>query len=92
MSSLSDDRINYLAHQIHTTLTQGGKGHYANSDRALKDIKRVLIDSLKADEAIDATVRDKITRLKRGVVEGSPEWEILYRKYFEEELSKKNIE
>jgi hypothetical protein len=34
-------------------------------------------------------VRRKIASLKRGVVEGSGEWQILYRRYREEELRKK---
>ena len=34
-------------------------------------------------------VRSKIASLKRGVIEGSPEWNILFRRYREEELRKK---
>ena len=30
-----------------------------------------------------------VASLKRGVVEGSPEWDVMYRKYFEEELNKR---
>jgi hypothetical protein len=34
-------------------------------------------------------VRRKIISLKRGVVEGSSEWNILFRRYRDEELRKK---
>ncbi len=41
---------------------------------------------MKTDEAIDALVRRKIETQKRTIVEGSDEWEVLYRKYYEEEV------
>ena len=91
MSFLSDDRINSLAHHIHEALVQQGRGTYVDSNKALKEIKRGLIDALKADDVIDVKVRQKIASLKREVQEGSPEWDILYRKYFDEELAKRNI-
>jgi hypothetical protein len=33
-------------------------------------------------------VRRKLESLKRGVLEGSSEWDVLYRKYYEEEVAK----
>ena len=89
MSAISDDRINYLAHQIQETLTQQERGSYPDKDAALKDIKHSLISVLKTDEATNDKVRQKIANLKRGVQEGSPEWDVLYRKYMDEELEKK---
>jgi uncharacterized protein len=89
MSTLSDDRINYLSHRIQETLGQAGYGSYPDPDKALKEIKRILIGALKADDAVEDLVRQKIANLKRGVAEGSPEWDILYHKYFEEEMAKR---
>jgi hypothetical protein len=43
---------------------------------------------MRADEAIDALVRRKIESQKRPIVEGSDEWDVLYRKYYEEEAAK----
>ena len=43
---------------------------------------------MKADEAIDALVRRKLESQKRTIIEGSDEWEVLYRKYYEEEVAK----
>ena len=42
---------------------------------------------MKADEQIDALVRRKLESQKRPIVEGSDEWEVLYRKYYEEEVT-----
>ena len=43
----------------------------------------------KEDDELDAKARSKVSSLKRGVVEGSPEWDILYKKYYEEEVGKR---
>ena len=43
---------------------------------------------MRTDEAIDALVRRKLESQKRTIVEGSDEWDVLYRKYYEEEVQK----
>jgi hypothetical protein len=43
---------------------------------------------MKNDEAIDALVRKKLESQKRVIVEGSDEWDVLYRKYYEEETAR----
>jgi hypothetical protein len=57
----------------------------------LKDIKRVLASELVQEEEIDRKVRVKLASYSRGIVEGSPEWDVLYRKTFEEETRKKHV-
>jgi hypothetical protein len=56
--------------------------------RILKEIKRVLAGELGQEQDIDRKVRAKLGSYSRGIVEGSPEWEVLYRKTFEEESRK----
>ena len=41
---------------------------------------------LKKEEEVDKAARLKIETQKRAIPEGSAEWEILYRKYYEEEM------
>lgn len=51
---------------------------------------RMIISSWVADQGdIDKNVRDKIQNLQRGVPEGTSEWNILYRKYLQEEMSRR---
>ncbi|MBI2347945.1 MAG: DUF507 family protein [Deltaproteobacteria bacterium] len=40
------------------------------------------------EDRVDEVVRQKIQSLSRPVPPGSREWDILYRKYLEEELKK----
>ena len=51
-------------------------------------IVRIITEEMRADEMIDALVRRKIESQKRSIPEGSAEWDVLYRKYFEEEVAK----
>ncbi|MBI1909806.1 MAG: DUF507 family protein [Deltaproteobacteria bacterium] len=87
----SEDRLTHLAHLIHDGLYKDDLVDYPDEDKALREIKKVLMEYLHLDEAIDETVRAKITSQRRGIAEGSREWEILYKKYFEEELNKKRF-
>ena len=85
----SDDRINHVAHVIQKNLLNEKlvlKGH---DDPLLHVIKKGLIDFFKSEEQADENARAKIASLKRGVLEGSREWEILYQKYYDEERVKR---
>ncbi len=55
------------------------------------EIVRVLNELLKAEEKMDQRVRQKILSQKRPIVEGSQEWDILYRKYYSEEMKKLGV-
>jgi hypothetical protein len=48
----------------------------------------VLATELAQEEEIDRKVKAKLASYSRGIVEGSAEWEVLYRKTFEEEVRK----
>ena len=50
-----------------------------------------LEELLKAEEKIDAAARQKIENQRRTIVEGTQEWDILYRKYYNEEVKKLGI-
>lgn len=49
---------------------------------------RIFNELFRAEEKIEERVRLKITSQKRQIVEGSQEWDILYRKYYTDELKK----
>ena len=50
-----------------------------------------MIGLLKEEEQIDAQVRQKIASQKKEILEGSEEWEVLYRKYYAEEMRRLGI-
>ncbi len=53
-----------------------------------REIKRSFIQALKIGEAIDEVVRRKLQSFSKKIIEGSPEWNVLYNKFFEEEEKK----
>jgi hypothetical protein len=52
-------------------------------------MKRVIAKELKINADIDTSVRNKLNSYSKKIPEGSPEWEVLYQKFFHEEASKK---
>ena len=86
---LSEDKANHLAHVILKTVKKYvGAKVIGNDERVLKAIKQVLTAELMQEQEIDRTVKAKLASYSRGIVEGSAEWDILYRKTFEEETRK----
>jgi hypothetical protein len=88
---LSEDRISHLSHLICDGLYKDDLVDYSDDDEALKVIKQTLFNYLHIEDEIDDAARQKIASLKRGVAEGSREWEILYKKYYEEESQKRKF-
>ncbi len=83
---LSDNKINVLTNKILRELIESGKILPAQNETLLrKEIKRTIIEELKIGEDIDSIIRKKLQSFSRKLVEGSAEWDILYKKFFEEE-------
>jgi hypothetical protein len=89
VSRLSDNRINALARLVLRELATAGE--VVNERAALAESKRVLAEHFQRDDKIDELVRRKIASLSRRVVPGSMEWDVLYRRYFEEESRKRKF-
>jgi hypothetical protein len=86
---LSDDKVNHLSHVILQAVKKSvAVAVTADDGRILKQIKRVLAAELEAEGEIDRKIRARLASYSRGIVEGSQEWDVLYRKTFEEESKK----
>jgi len=86
---LSEDKVSHLSHIILNEVKRNSAAKMRiGEERVLKEIKRVLAAELTEEEAIDRKVRAKLASYSRGIVEGSGEWDVLYRKTFEEETRK----
>jgi hypothetical protein len=86
---LSRERVLHLSHLILGYLDKDDGVEYFDEPQEIRQrIVKLISDEMKADERIDALVRRKIESQKRAIVEGSEEWEVLYRRYYEEEVAK----
>lgn len=86
---LSEDRQSHLAHVIINGIWEDDLVDYSDDDLALRMAKKAVVAFVQEMGDFDATIKQKLQTLKRGVVEGSPEWDLLYRKYMNEELNKR---
>jgi len=86
---LSREKILQLSHLILRQLdSDDGVEYFADPQEVRQQILKLIEGEMRADEAIDALVRRKLESQKRPIVEGSDEWEVLYRKYYEEETAR----
>ncbi len=88
MTRLTESRISHLAHLIIDGVWKNDLADFTNEACALAETKRVLEEFFGGEDRLDDIVRQKIQSLSRRVAPGSREWDVLYRKYYEEELRK----
>jgi hypothetical protein len=83
VARLGDDRVSHLARLALEALRGGGT--VRDERRALLEAKRVLSQHFQLEDQLDPVVR---ARIPKRVMAGTPEWDILYRRYMEEEIRK----
>lgn len=89
---LSHDKITHLTHVLLKGLLDKDIIDVTEDEGTVRRaIKRAITSQIKIGEAMDEAVRKKIQSMSREVVEGSPEWDVLYEKYFREEETKRGI-
>jgi hypothetical protein len=89
---ISPDKVNKLARAVADTLTQVDAVEFIDDPNTIRQKTREILQELmRQEERIDAAARQKIESQRRIVPEGSQEWDILYRKYYNEEVKKLGI-
>ncbi len=87
---LSDDKISSLTHLILEGLIEKKWAALLEEEsRVLREIRKIITSELKIQEEMDQAVRHKLLSYSRRPVEGSPEWEVLYKKFLKEEQLKR---
>ena len=89
---LSRDKMNKLAHTVADALADLEPVDFLEDRNTIRmETRRILEELLKEEEKIDHTARQKIESQRRTILEGTQEWDILYRKYYNEEVKKLGI-
>ncbi len=84
---LTRDKINLLSHQVTEKLASIDAVEFIEDRNTIRlAVVEIFNKWLKKEEEVDKAARHKIETQKRAIPEGSGEWEILYRKYYEEEM------
>jgi len=86
---LSREKINFLARQILNSLFENDQVEFFYEPNEIRlSIVKSIEEELKLYDLIDKRAIEKIQSQKKSIEEGSREWEILYRKYYNDEISK----
>jgi uncharacterized protein len=89
---ISRDKLNKLAHTIADTLAEIDQVGFLEDRNTIRQEARKALEILLNEEAkIDTSARLKIANQRKIILEGSQEWDILYRKYYNEEVRKLGI-
>lgn len=89
---LSRDKVNKLAHTVADALATLDNVEFLEDRNSIRmEARRILEELLNAEAKIDAAARQKIESQRRTIIEGTQEWDILYRKYYNEEVKKLGI-
>ncbi len=90
---LSHEKVIQLSHRMIAAIEGLDEIDYREELNTIRlEIVKILNDLVREEEKIDAAVRLHITSQKRTIPEGGEEWDILYRKYYQEQLRKLGIQ
>lgn len=89
---VSRDKVNKVAHVVSDALAEMAQVDFIEDRNSIRlEIRRLMEELLNQEAKIDQAARQKIESQKRTILEGSQEWDILYRKYYNEEVKKLGI-
>ncbi len=89
---INRDKLNKLAHTVADTLADIDQVGFLEDRNTIRQEARKALETLLTEEArIDQAARLKIANQRKIILEGSQEWDILYRKYYNEEVRKLGI-
>ena len=89
---ISRDKINHISSLIVKDFKKRDEIDYKVDLNDIRlEITRVMTEKLMLDEKADTLARKTIASYSKNLREGSPEWDIMYHKHYEEELNKFGI-
>ena len=89
---LHRDKVLEISHKLASTIPRiPGSRMSQGWNKTRLEIQRHLTDILTLEERSDRLAKEKITSQQREIPEGSEEWQVLHRNYYEEELKKHGV-
>jgi hypothetical protein len=89
---INHDKLNKLAHTVADALAEIDAVGFLEERNVIRQESRKALETLLEEEGrIDTAARLKIANQRKIILEGSQEWEILYRKYYNDEVRKLGI-
>ncbi len=89
---ISRDKSNKIAKAAFESMKDVEDLEFIEDPQTIRqEIRNILEKLLTEEEGIDKAARQKIESQRRTIIEGTAEWDILYRKYYNEEVKKLGI-
>jgi hypothetical protein len=89
---LSHEKIIQVSHRIMGAIEALDEVEIFEEPNTIRqEIVKILTDLMHEEEKIDEAVKARIASQKRTIPEGGGEWEILHRKYYNDELRKLGV-
>ncbi|MGH9393333.1 MAG: DUF507 family protein [Terriglobales bacterium] len=86
---VSRDKINQLSHVVTAALAARPEISFTRERNDIRlEVRRLLEHMFAAEARMDEAVSAKISSQKKNILEASDEWDILYRKYYQDELKR----
>lgn len=87
-----EDRYSDLAHKVMEALWKTDLVEYSVAENRVKNIIYGAMESyISSFEDVEETVAEKITHYKRKLIPGSPEYDLVFERLYEDELRKKGL-
>jgi uncharacterized protein len=89
---LTREKVVRISHQLIDLLVQSDDVEFIEDrDTIRQHMVQTMTNVLKEEEKVELEVRKRITSQKKEILEGSEEWDVLFRKYYSEELRRMGI-
>lgn len=86
----SEDKVSHITHLLLEGIKKDKLARLLVDEiKILREIKGIINSEIKLDAEIDVIVRRKLDSYSKNIIESSSEWNVLYQKFFKEELKNK---
>jgi len=89
---LSREKVNHISRLIVEDLQNDARIKFLqNANDTRLHVFKIILEQLKIEDEIDGEVRRILNSYSKKITEGSQEWDVMYAKFFEQELNKRNL-
>ncbi len=86
------ERMNQVANMIRDLIMEDETIEiYEDPPLIRKKVAEILREAIREEEEIERKVREKIRQQSKNILEGTPEWNLLYRRIYEDELRQRGL-
>jgi hypothetical protein len=86
------ERMNQIAGMIKDLILEDDTVEIYEEPHIIRSrIRAILMEALREEEEIDREVRERIRSYSRRILEGTPEWNHLYKRIYEDALKRKGL-